>query len=71
MMIDEQGKLSYVLNFQGDLNFGNIDLIQFCTAQQLSKSLDKHLLRLLLNYDYIKQSGTEICHKIFILFKFL
>lgn len=28
MMIDDQGKLSYALNFQGDLNFGNIDLIQ-------------------------------------------
>ena len=60
MMIDDQGKLSYALNFQGDLNFGNIDLIQFSTAQQLSKSVDKHLFRLLLNYDYIKESGTEI-----------
>ena len=60
MMIDDQGKLSYALSFQGDLNFGNIDLIQFSTAQQLSKSVDKHLFRLLLNYDYIKESGTEI-----------
>ena len=60
MMIDGQGKLSYALNFQGDLNFGNIDLIQFSTAQQFSKSVDKHLFRLLLNYDYIKESGTEI-----------
>ena len=60
MMIDDQGKLSYALNFQGDFNFGNIDLIQFSTAQQFSKSVDKHLFRLLLNYDYIKESGTEI-----------
>jgi hypothetical protein len=60
MMIDDQGKLSYTLNFQGDLNFGNIDLIQFSTAQQFSKSVNKHLFRLLLNYDYIKESGTEI-----------
>lgn len=60
MMIDNQGKLSYAMSFQGDLNFGNIDLIQFSTAQQLSKSVDKHLFRLLLNYDYIKESGTEI-----------
>ena len=60
MMIDNQGKLSYALNFQGDLNFGNIDLIQFSTAQQFSKSVNKHLFRLLLNYDYIKESGTEI-----------
>ena len=60
MMIDDQGKLSYAMSFQGDLNFGNIDLIQFSSAQQLSKSVDKHLFRLLLNYDYIKESGTEI-----------
>ena len=60
MMMDDQGKLSYAMSFQGDLNFGNIDLIQFSTAQQLSKSVDKHLFRLLLNYDYIKESGTEI-----------
>jgi hypothetical protein len=60
MMIDDQGKLSYALNFQGDLNFGNIDLIQFSTAQQFSKYVNKHLFRLLLNYDYIKESGTEI-----------
>jgi hypothetical protein len=60
MMIDDQGKLSYAMSFQGDLNFGNIDLIQFSTAQQFSKSVDKHLFRLLLNYDYIKESGTEI-----------
>lgn len=60
MMIDDQGKLSYAMSFQGDLNFGNINLIQFSTVQQLSKSVDKHLFRLLLNYDYIKESGTEI-----------
>ena len=60
MMIDDQGKLSYAMSFQGDLNFGNIDLIQFSTAQQFSKSVNKHLFRLLLNYDYIKESGTEI-----------
>jgi hypothetical protein len=60
MMIDDQGNFSYAMSFQGDLNFGNIDLIQFSTAQQLSKSVNNHLFRLLLNYDYIKESGTEI-----------
>jgi hypothetical protein len=48
------------MNFEGDLNFGNIDLIQFTTAHQLSKSLNQHLFRLLFNYDYIKESGSEI-----------
>ena len=43
MMIDDQGKLSYAMSFQWDLNFGNIDLIQFSTAQQLTKSIDKSI----------------------------
>ena len=42
-MIDDQGKLSYAMSFQWDLNFGNIDLIQFSTAQQLTKSIDKSI----------------------------
>lgn len=60
MLSNLDGSVSYNMNFQGDLNFGNIDLIQFSTAQQLSKTVDIHLFRLLLNYDYIKESGTEI-----------
>lgn len=56
--IDE--RLSYNLNFKGDLNFGNIELIQFSTAHQFSKMVDRHLFRVLVNYDYIKQSGNEI-----------
>ncbi|MGC6523041.1 MAG: DUF481 domain-containing protein [Flavobacteriaceae bacterium] len=60
MITDLDDNFSYNMNFQGDLNFGNIDLIQFSTAQQLSKTNNQHLFRLLLNYDYIKESGTEI-----------
>ena len=54
MISDLDDNFSFNMNFEGDLNFGNIDLIQFSTAQQLSKSVNKHLFRLLLNYDYIK-----------------
>lgn len=60
MMSSINQGISYNLNFKGDLNFGNIDLIQFSTSHQFSKLLDRHLLRILFNYDYIKQSGTEI-----------
>ena len=60
MLSDLDESVSYSLNFQGDLNFGNIDLIQFSTAHQISKSVNKNLFRLLLNYDYIKESGSEI-----------
>ena len=60
MLSDQDENVSYNLNFQGDLNFGNIDLIQFSTAHQVSKSLNQNLFRVLLNYDYIKESGAEI-----------
>ena len=60
MMSNLNESFSYNMNFQGDLNFGNIDLIQFSTAHQVSKSVNQNLFRLLLNYDYIKESGTEI-----------
>ena len=60
MMDEIDERLSYNLNFKGDLNFGNIELIQFSTAHQFSKMVDRHLFRVLVNYDYIKQSGNEI-----------
>ena len=60
MMSGLDDSFSYNMNFQGDLNFGNIDLIQFSSAQQISKSVDNNLFRLLLSYDYIKESGTVI-----------
>ena len=50
MITDLDDNFSYNMNFQGDLNFGNIDLIQFSTAQQLSKSNNQHLFRLLLKH---------------------
>ena len=43
MISDLDDNFSFNMNFEGDLNFGNIDLIQFSTAQQLSKSVNKHL----------------------------
>ncbi|WP_127142112.1 DUF481 domain-containing protein [Flagellimonas marinaquae] len=60
MMSALDDKFSYHMNIRGDMNFGNIDLIQFSTAQQISKSLDKNLLRLIFNYDYIEQNGIQI-----------
>ena len=60
MLIDDEDKLSYAMSLQGDLNFGNLDLIQFSTAHQIAKPINKHLFRLLFNYDYIRESGTKI-----------
>lgn len=60
MMSDIDVSFSYNMNFQGNLNIGNIDLIQFSTSHQVSKLVNQNLFRLLLNYDYIKEGGTEI-----------
>ena len=46
MMKDiDDSNLSYNLAFQGDFNFGNIDLIQFNTSHQFAKSVDRNLFR--------------------------
>ena len=57
MMYDLDKDLNYNLSLQGDFNFGNIDLIEFSTAHQFSKSINKSLIRFIVNYDYIKEGG--------------
>ena len=37
MMSEIDQSFSYNMNFQGNLNIGNIDLIQFSSAHQVSK----------------------------------
>lgn len=37
MMSEIDQSFSYNINFQGNLNIGNIDLIQFSSAHQVSK----------------------------------
>ena len=39
MMSEIKDDLSYNISFQGDFNFGNIDLLQFSTAHQFSKKM--------------------------------
>lgn len=57
MMSELKDDLSYSMSFQGDFNFGNIDLLQFSTAHQFSKKNGNNLFRLLANYEYIKESN--------------
>lgn len=57
MMSEIKDDLSYSISFQGDFNFGNIDLLQFSTAHQFSKKTGNNLFRLLANYEYIKESN--------------
>ena len=52
--------MSYNLAFQGDFNFGNIDLIQFNTSHQFAKSVDRNLFRVLFNYEYIEEGDQKI-----------
>ena len=61
MMKDiDDSNLSYNLAFQGDFNFGNIDLIQFNTSHQFAKSVDRNLFRVLFNYEYIEEGDQKI-----------
>ena len=60
MMKELDSDLSYNLAFQGDFNFGNIDLIQFSTAHQFAKTVERNLYRVLLNYEYIEEGGEKI-----------
>jgi len=60
MMTDLDENLNYNLSLQGDFNFGNIDLIEFNTAHQFSKSIDRSLIRFLINYEYIEEGGETL-----------
>ena len=60
MMSELKDDLSYSMSFQGDFNFGNIELMQFSTAHQFSKKSGRNLIRLLFNYEYINESDEII-----------
>lgn len=60
MMSELNDDLSYKMSFQGDFNFGNIDLLQFSTGHQFAKKSGNNLIRLLFNYEYIKESNELI-----------
>ena len=60
MMSGIDNNFAYTMSFQGDFNFGNIDLLQLSTAHQFSKKINRSTLRLLANYDYIKESEQII-----------
>ena len=59
MMSGLDENLNYKLSLQGDFNLGNIDLIEFNTAHQFSKSYDRSLIRFIVNYEYIEE-GSEV-----------
>jgi len=60
MMSNLDEKLNYNFSFQGDYNFGNIDLIEFSTAHQFSKSIDRSLIRFIVNYEFIEEGGEKL-----------
>lgn len=60
MMSDLDKKSNYNVSFQGDFNFGNIDLVEFSTTHQFSKSIERSLIRFIVNYEYIEEGGEKI-----------
>tara|TARA_B110000211_G_C13931815_1_gene487516 strand:+ start:187 stop:855 length:669 start_codon:yes stop_codon:yes gene_type:complete len=59
-MSDLDKKSNYNVSFQGDFNFGNIDLVEFSTTHQFSKSIERSLIRFIVNYEYIEEGGEKI-----------
>ena len=51
-----QDDLTISLGFKGNLSFGNINLIDVSTTQQIAKRSDHGLLRLIGNYAYLNQN---------------
>ena len=47
-------------SFDGDYTSGNIDLVQFNSANQLAFKKGKNLVRLFFNYEYISQDKEVI-----------
>jgi len=60
MMSKIEGDWSFSASLEGDFNFGNIELIQFGTATQLAKRIDRHLIRGLFNYEYISEGDNTL-----------
>jgi hypothetical protein len=48
--------LTVGFGINGDFKFGNLELYQFNITNQIGKKFDKHLIRLLFNYEYISEN---------------
>ena len=60
LMKSMDSTLSIGLGINGDFKFGNLELYQFNITNQIGKKFDKHLIRLLFNYEYISENNDPL-----------
>lgn len=60
LMKSVDSTLSVGFGINGDFKFGNLELYQFNITNQIGKKYDKHLLRLLFNYEYISENNEVL-----------
>tara|TARA_B110000881_G_C18459343_1_gene455368 strand:+ start:147 stop:929 length:783 start_codon:yes stop_codon:yes gene_type:complete len=60
LMKSVDSTLSVGFGLNGDFKFGNLELYQFNITNQIGKKFDKHLIRLLFNYEYISENNEVL-----------
>ena len=60
LMKSVDSTLSVGFGLNGDFKFGNLELYQFNITNQIGKKYDKHLIRLLFNYEYISENNEVL-----------
>ncbi len=60
LMKSMDSTLTVGFGVNGDFKFGNLELYQFNITNQIGKKFDKHLIRLLFNYEYISENSEVL-----------
>ena len=60
LMKSVDSTLTVGFGVNGDFKFGNLELYQFNITNQIGKKFDKHLIRLLFNYEYISENNEVL-----------
>ena len=60
LMKSVDSTLTVGFGLNGDFKFGNLELYQFNITNQIGKKFDKHLIRLLFNYEYISENNEVL-----------
>ena len=60
LMKSMDSTLTVGFGVNGDFKFGNLELYQFNITNQIGKKFDKHLIRLLFNYEYISENNEVL-----------
>ena len=60
LMKEIDSSIYYRCNLEGDLKYGNIDLIQVNSSILIGKKVDRHLIRGFASYEYLNQNNSAL-----------